>query len=274
VSAALATPLQLVPKQDHASKLAAIEERLTARLTKFFATAAKAASLAVLKQTTPATKIVRKADNEPPDYELLASSAFQAIDWEPVVQEIEDDIEEAVEEGGLSGLAYIEVSDEDLFAEVNTIARDFARKRAAELVGMKYTADGELVANPDAQWAISETTREDLRDLIEAAFEREAPIADLVDEIKASSIFSEARAEMIAATEVQRAQILGSVEIWRESGIVETVIWQVSSLGPCDECADNADQEVDLGDAFPSGAQYPPAHPFCRCVLRPGKVNA
>lgn len=267
-AAAIATPIQLVPKPDHAKTIAAAEERLQETFKKFLTKAGNAAAAAVLKQTSK----LAKADDDPSDWKMSASAAYVAIDWEPLVHEIEEDIEEVVEAGALSGLGQISITDEDLFSVANTVARDYAHNRSAELVGMKYDADGNLVANPDAQWAISETTREDLRDLIEAAFEQETPITQLAQDIRDSQMFSEYRAEMIAATEVQRAQILGMVEIWKESAIVETVIWQVSSLGPCDECAENEDEEVKLGSVFPSGDQYPPVHPFCRCVLRPGKI--
>lgn len=37
------------------------------------------------------------------------------------------------------------------------------RSSAAEMVGMKYDAEGNLVPNPSAKWAISETTRDELR---------------------------------------------------------------------------------------------------------------
>lgn len=268
-AAAIATPIQLVPKPDYKAKITEVEERLQETFTKFLQKAGKAAAAAVLKHTTKLTK----ADDDPGDYKMVAPAAYSAIEWEPLVHEIEDDIEEVLQSGAFDGLGQISITDQDLFAVANTIAADYAHERAAELIGMKYSADGELVANPDAQWAISETTREDLRDLIEAAFEEETPITQLAADIRDSEMFSEYRAQMIAATEVQRAQIIGMVEIWKESAIVETVIWQVSGLGPCDECAENEDEEVKLGSVFPSGDQYPPVHPFCRCVLRPGKIT-
>lgn len=268
-AAAISTPIQLVPKPDYKAKIAKTEERLKETFEKFLQKAGKKAAAAVLKQTAK----LAKADDDSEDWKYYTSAAYQAIDWEPLVQEIEEDLEEVVESGALDGLVQIEISDQDLFSEANTIARDYAHSRAAELVGMQYNAQGSLIANPDARWAISDTTREDLRNLIEAAFEQETPISQLAEDIRESAMFSEYRAQMIAATEVQMAQIGGSVEIWKASGMVETVIWQVSALGPCDECADNEDKEVELGKPFPSGDRYPPVHPFCRCVLRPGKIT-
>ncbi|MGH9270965.1 MAG: hypothetical protein ACRDZ2_06810, partial [Ilumatobacteraceae bacterium] len=47
------------------------------------------------------------------------------------------------------------------------------------------------------------------------------------------------------------------------------VAWLVDPDGPpSPDCEDNAlAGAVDLGDAFPSGHQWPPAHPGCRCLL-------
>jgi hypothetical protein len=46
---------------------------------------------------------------------------------------------------------------------ITTKAVDFAASRAAELVGRKYNEAGELVENPNAQWAINDTTRDWLK---------------------------------------------------------------------------------------------------------------
>jgi hypothetical protein len=43
--------------------------------------------------------------------------------------------------------------------------------------------------------------------------------------------------------------------------------WAVSD--PCDICAKNDGQVIQIGQSFASGDQQPPAHPHCRCVLLP-----
>jgi hypothetical protein len=50
-----------------------------------------------------------------------------------------------------------------MLEQVNEAAIDWAHERAAELVGMKYAADGTLIENPNAEWAITDSTRELLR---------------------------------------------------------------------------------------------------------------
>src|SRR5205807_1478652 len=103
-------------------------------------------------------------------------AAQAELDWRSIAEEVEDDLYEATREGGLHGMMQLEISDQDMINAVNAVARDFAEKRAAEMVGMKWV-DGELVENPRAEWAISETTRDDLRRIIKQAFEDETPIS-------------------------------------------------------------------------------------------------
>jgi hypothetical protein len=39
--------------------------------------------------------------------------------------------------------------------------------------------------------------------------------------------------------------------------------------GACEKCAQNANKIIPLGGTYPSGNTQPPAHPHCRCNLRP-----
>jgi len=45
--------------------------------------------------------------------------------------------------------------------------------------------------------------------------------------------------------------------------------WVPAEVGRCADCDDNALEATRRGDAFPTGQQYPPAHPGCRCMLTP-----
>jgi SPP1 gp7 family putative phage head morphogenesis protein len=198
--------------------------------------------------------------------------------WASLPPDVVDDLESAILAGTSKGLIELDihVSEEGLISEVNALARDWAENRAAELVGMAWDEDGNLIANPDAQWVISETTRDELRQIITDAFKKNTPIEDIIQAIEDADTFSEARAEMIARTEVSRAQTIGNFEVWEKSELVQTVRWQTSAdaLRVCDDCDENSQADpVDLGDEFPSGDPYPPAHPNCRCVLIAVKIG-
>lgn len=263
VSEILIDPAVELPKAKKARK------RMEKLLTEFLSTAAESVAGVISKKVKKLAKI--DPDDEA-KIEYLAAAAYEIIDWQSIVDDVEDELEESADDGASNGFAQLEISDTDMISAVNTIAADFAHERAAEMVGMKWV-DGKLVENPDAKWAISETTREDIKDLVEQAFQGETPLTDLVEQIKESATFSEARAEMIARTEVSRAQVLGNVEAWKQTGLVKKVKWQTSLLEPCDICEENEDQEVTLGKPFHTGDEYPPAHPNCRCVLVVGAIG-
>jgi len=55
----------------------------------------------------------------------------------------------------------------------NRPAAYWARKRTAELVGMVRGIGGAIVPNPDARWAISEATRDGIKQIISDGFEGE-----------------------------------------------------------------------------------------------------
>ncbi len=168
----------------------------------------------------------------------------------------------------------LQVVDHAAIVKSQELARAYAHDRAAEMVGMKWV-NGDLVQNPNAQWVISDTTRDEIRGLVEDAFADETKLSDLVDQIKESGAFSEARAELIATTEVANAQSKANYNVWGQTGVVETVRWMVSSLHVCcDECDDNEAAGVQpFGHGFPSGDDSPPAHPNCRCYLMAVKIK-
>ena len=218
------------------------------------------------------------SDYSPSEYaEAIYETIYETFyEMPPLVRPA---LEDAMLSGILNGMLQLEVHDTKLIAEANTIARDYAADRAAELVGMKYNVDGELVPNPRAEWAISDTTRDKIKRVVTEAFEGETKIADVAAKIERAleedghGIFTAQRAQTIANTEVSFAQAGGNFEVWKRSGLVQEVKWLVSNEGPCDECAENENVTVDFGSTFPSGDMLPPAHPNCRCVLIATKVG-
>ncbi|MGZ3668216.1 MAG: hypothetical protein ACXVDA_27440, partial [Ktedonobacterales bacterium] len=72
------------------------------------------------------------------------------------------------------------------------------------------------------------------------------------------------RAYMIALTETARAEGFGMfVSLW-ESG-AKRKIWIVQA-GACQICLGNAEAgDIPITQSFPSGVQFPPGHPLCRC---------
>lgn len=143
--------------------------------------------------------------------------------------------------------------DSGLFNQIDAASLEFASTRGAELVT-----------------EISETTRGWLRDLIVAGLEESKGAAAIADDIEASRSFSAARAKLIAETEVGNANGAGALrglEIAEAAGVVLKKEWLVADL-PCPICEANAAAgAIPVGQAFPSGDQYPLAHPRCRCTV-------
>lgn len=215
-----------------------------------------------------------KADDDAKEFaDALASVLEQEFLQLPV--EVRKSLEQAALSGASNGLLQIEFSNSGLLAEANKLAQDYATERAAELIGMKYDADGNLITNPNAKWAISETTRDEIRELVADAFaqstdrnEIKAAIQEsLRKQSEGNGIFSAGRASMIARTEIMRAQTSGNFEMWKKSGLVKSIKWSTSEDEKvCEECSGNDGKVVKIGQAFPSGAKFPPDHPSCRCV--------
>lgn len=84
---------------------------------------------------------------------------------------------------------------------------------------------------------------------------------------------SEWRALRIARTEVIGGYAEGSLEGYRQSGIVSMKRW-LSASAPDPLCGLNVqDGAIPLNASFSSGHSAPPAHPNCRCTLVPEVGN-
>ena len=223
----------------------------------------------IIEKVKKVTKKVRKA-SEDDIRKILDDDEFWTSLWIDMPENLTPELEAAVRAGMAKGMleAGVNISQTDMINAFNAIAHDYASKRAAEMVGMKYV-DGELQPNPNAQYVISDTTRTEIRNLVTRSFEQETKIDELVKDISDAGAFGMVRAQLIANTEVNRAQAGGTYSVWEKTGVVKTVRWQHSNLpNVCEHCVENAEAgEIEFGKSFPSGELYPPAHPNCRCVV-------
>jgi len=85
------------------------------------------------------------------------------------------------------------------------------------------------------------------------------------------AVGSPARALTIAVTENSRVMNAAAMQRYRDAGIQQVKWMAVTAVGgaPCEKCAQNIGQVVELGASFNSGQMQPPAHPHCRCNLLP-----
>jgi len=191
--------------------------------------------------------------------------------WESLPKDIQDQLISTVTYQTSVAFGQLNITDEGLLSEANMQAADWARNRAAEMVGKKWV-DGVLVDNPNAEWVISDTTREGIRDLVTRTFEGPTPIETLIENLMSANEFSYPRAENIARTEVKNAATEAHWQAWETSNLVEEVSWLISSLGDvCQLCIGYHNESP-----FPFNKAPRPvrdSHPQCRCSIVATKLK-
>lgn len=163
--------------------------------------------------------------------------------------------------------------DSELWTRVLDRVREEMRARGAQLVGKRVLANGKIVDNPNPEWAITETTRDNLRELLNQAIDEGWTAQKIQAGIIDSESFSPARALTIARTEAAFARARGTHIGAQEAGM-KTKSWIISNEETCDECQANADQgDISIEEQFESGDDCPPAHPNCRCAAAYGNTG-
>lgn len=191
--------------------------------------------------------------------------------WAVLVDPVEEQLGGMADESAMSAIKLLGVSNDQITEQVHVDALDYAKERAAELVGMRYDDSGQLVENPNARWAITDSTREIVAAQVETAIEEGWSADRLATEIADGAAFDAARAEVVARTELALANANGAMIGYRDSGMVEGKVWLTAEDDlVSDDCQANADAgEIGLDENFPSGDDAPPAHPNCRCDVAP-----
>jgi len=149
------------------------------------------------------------------------------------------------------------------YTMVNTRARDWAQQYAGELIRQ-----------------VDQTTKESVRQSVARWYENGEPISVLRRELEPT--FGPTRALVIAQTETTFASARGAVTGYKESGVVEGMIWKtVRDEIVCAICGELDGKMVGLDDRFwdilPDELKKrykrtfttPAAHPRCRCRLKP-----
>jgi hypothetical protein len=249
-------PEKPVKKLAKASDKAALM-RLKAIIAAYLTAKAKTYSADLAGSLAKADKPAPPEDFLTPVDDALDALDFTWSDLPELVQPILAGIAVAAATEQLSSLGLF---DAETLARVTARAVGYADRRAAELVGMRWV-DGELVTNPDAEWAISETTRDMLRSLITNSMAEGTSNDELKSEIYDATAFSESRAEMIARSETALADIRGSAIAWAESGVVDEAQFDAAP-DCCEECQAEDGTIVPLAD--PEELDLP--HPGCRCA--------
>lgn len=187
-----------------------------------------------------------------------------------VSDSLDDYWRDVFREAGLAAVAEVGIDQsEAIVSHLDQAAADYAKARGAELVGMRVLADGSVVVNPNAEWSISEGTRDLLRGITEQAVREGMSPSRFADAIRSSVAFGDSRATMIARTELAYAHVGGNLAGYQATGEVVGKRWLISA-DACEECQQLDGVVVGINDSFPNGGgDGPPLHPNCRCDIVP-----
>ena len=92
------------------------------------------------------------------------------------------------------------------------------------------------------------------------------PLINLQKELE--TVWSKNRAEMIAVTEVTRAYVHGSLEVYQSVPGIEQVSWRTAINDVCPVCRPMHGERGDMAGVFAGGLTIP-AHVRCRCWVAP-----
>jgi SPP1 gp7 family putative phage head morphogenesis protein len=142
-------------------------------------------------------------------------------------------------------------------------------------IGMSF--DFTLVHTQAAQWAsqysydlirgMNQSTQTQMQIAVDEWFKDPTSLAALRKQL--APTFGPKRAKLIAQTETTRAAYQGSKQGYRESGVISQVEWvTVNDERVCPTCGPLDGTRAPLDGTFEGGTSVP-AHPGCRCFVRP-----
>ena len=252
------------PDYSHPEKEKAIA-KADAKLKGFFQSQRVEVSRAIGKHLK-AKKASADKDAEQRADEIIASLSWAV--WDGLVPDFQDLLGSTGTEAVSIAMEALEDAEagRDVFSLSKETVMEYARNRAAEMVGRKWV-DGVLVDNPNAQWAITSSTREYLRELVCDALNSSWTPSVLAQKIDESIAFGSYRAELIARTETAMAYTAATVDVGKRVGATTKTI-QMSNLHDVDDVCDAAHEagEVPIDKPYPGGSLHVPLHPNCRCV--------
>lgn len=131
----------------------------------------------------------------------------------------------------------------------------------------------EIIHSQAVQWAtlhtadvvaqISKTSMDGFLKEFEPWMLSRKPLPELIKALE--KYYGPVRAELIAVTETTRAFAQGNLELWRSTGMVKGWEWVTAMDSKvCEICSNEKIAGFHSMDALP-----PPAHPSCRCGMRP-----
>lgn len=148
--------------------------------------------------------------------------------------------------------------------------------QAAHAAGMRSSRAGDQPTSTELVGVARDMTATFARDLVMPLRERVssaiAEAAELGEDVTALSerINARCREWKVRQVESLTRDALAAVfarGVYDGADSQMPLRWIVDDEQPCPDCDDNALEGTPKGSVFPTGQQYPPAHPGCRCLL-------
>jgi SPP1 gp7 family putative phage head morphogenesis protein len=264
-----AAPRALAPVGRSRQKVRQARNRMQRVLQKRFAVLAPRAA----QQLAAAFEARTKMDLPRHDVESVLASLD--LDWDVMVPEVADLLAALAIDGAVQAAVQLQITDSlpQALDLANERASEYARTRAAEMVGKRWV-DGQLQEVASANWQIGQATQDMLRTQVTQAIDEGLSAQQLAQAIEESGAFSAERALMIARTETAMADVQGNVALYQaanQSGVEVYKRWITAGDDRVSEdCQLNGESPpLPMDEEFPSGAQFPPEHPNCRCDIAP-----
>jgi SPP1 gp7 family putative phage head morphogenesis protein len=216
---------------------------------------------------------------------LKLKKSDQEIDPEKIIEDLNLDLPEKIIEqfieklqnelltiqiiSGQEALKVLNKDTQQLLEKVKEKATKYASDRSAELIGKKIDSNGNIIDNPDASFVINQTTRDNMKILVNNALQQGWSNDELKENIINNYSFSEQRSKTIARTETNFADNKITLKAYKIGG-VEKKSWLTSEDDKVSDICQGCEQEGEIGidDIFQSsGTDAPPGHPNCRCTL-------
>ncbi len=264
-----AAPRALSPVGRNRQKVRQVRNQLQRVLQKRFAVLAPRAARQL------ATAFQERAKMDLPRHDVESVLASLDLDWDVMVPEVADLLAALAIDGALQAAVQLQITDSlpQALDLANQRASEYARTRAAEMVGKRWV-DGQLQEMSSADWQIGQATQDMLRTQVTQAIDEGWSAQQLAQAIEESGAFSADRALMIARTETAMADVQGNVALYQaanQSGVEVYKRWITANDDRVSEdCQLNGESPpLPMDEEFPSGAQFPPEHPNCRCDIAP-----
>lgn len=191
--------------------------------------------------------------------------AMKYLNGDPFSAALYSDLEMLLEAGYANAKTVLHI-ETDLKDVKPTFAMEQLRKQIDEFAFMVNGRE-QTVLNDTLDTALSEGwTPKKLAATIATTFSEGYHILDDAGKIT-RTIPTDSWSEMVARTELNRAQTMGQMALYTAAG-VEKVMWVATGgADMCPECAAADGEVVEMGDAFSVGVDSPPLHPRCNCSL-------